>query len=652
VGALDASLVEFPAAALAVSPPASAIVANGHPFTSFSGTVRIAGAGAGPAAAIGLGCSPADYANVVAGDLVVVKRGDCTRTAKARLAAAAGAGAIVLVNTQAGLPPFEGAISGVSVPYLGTQASAGAALLAAQGTVVTITRVAPIVNGGYGSMASFSSGGPRNGDSAVKPDLAAPGVSVFSAATGTGSGGQRESGTSMAVPHVAGVAALVREARPGWTATEVKAALMNTADQSAARIRNLNLRTAGVGVLDAVRALGTTAVATTADGTNALSFGYRPARAGISASRTFTITNRGTTALTYDLASEFNGERGADRGAGVVVDPATVTVAAGASVEVSVTLDMSAGAVAKLPDASQPPGQVVLVRGTVVATPREAGAAPLRVPFNLVPRGLSDLRADAAGPLTVSGTKATGTIALANHGVHRGTADVYAWILGDDAAADAPRSSADLASVGVQTYPGALLLSPVPDDQAVVFAVNVEGRWSTASTVEIDVTIDVDGDGAWDFVVVGADEGAVLNGSDSGRFSAFTFDRNGTVVDAFTADAPMNGSVVLLPTLASSLGLTASSPPIRVRVQSVDRLTRVVDVLPGTGRWQPYRPAVSTADLVDLTAASSTALAVSVSLPDQAAQQVMGWLVVTLDDRNGVEQADRVPLAGLLPPPG
>ena len=649
VGALDASFTEFPAATIGVVPAASAVVANDKTFTTVVGPVRIAGAAAGTATTIGLGCSTADYAGVRPGDIVVVKRGDCTRADKARLAAAAGAAAVVLVNTQAGLPPFEGAISGVDVPFLGTLSSTGPALLAAQGSPITIARVAPIANAGYGQMATFSAGGPRNGDSGVKPDLAAPGVSVFSASAGTGTGGQRESGTSMAVPHVAGLAALLHEARPSWNPAAVKAALMNTADGTAARIKNINMRIAGVGVVDAVRALSTSAVATTADGTNALAFGYRPSRAGISATRTFSIRNTGAAPLTYDLAPAFNGGTGADRGADVVIDPAVVTVPAGASVELAVTLDMSASAVSKLPDASQPAGQVVLVRGTVSATPREAGAVPLRMPFSLVPRGLSDVRAEAAGPLAVTATTATGTVTLSNRGIHRGTADVYAWLLADSAEGDTPASAADLRSLGVQTYPGALLGSTLPDDQAIVFAVNVEGRWSTASTVEVDLPIDVDGDGAYDYTIVGADFGAVMNGSDNGQFAAFTFDRTGRVVDAYIADAPMNGSTLLLPTLASNLGLTPASAPIAVRAQAVDRLTRVVDVLPGIGRWQPFHPAVSNADLIDLTATSSAPLPVSVSLADQAAQRVLGWLVVTLDDRNGGEQADRVALAPLLP---
>lgn len=657
VAALDASREKFTSAILRLPTEASAIVANEVALTTVTGTVRVivdTPTSGTPAPAtpttIGLGCDQRDYGTVRPGDIVVVKRGTCTRTQKARLAADAGAGAVILVNTQRGLPPYEGTIPGVTVPFLGVQQTVTDALLAANGTALTIVSGPDITNGGYGQIATFSAGGPRNGDSAMKPDLAAPGVSILSAAAGTGSGGLLESGTSMAVPHVAGVAALVHQARPGWTPAQVKAALMNTADPTAARIRGINQRVAGTGVVDAVRAVSTAVVATTADGTNALSFGYRPARAGLSPSKTFTITNHGATAATYDLAAEFNGGPGADRGAVVDIQPPVVTVAPGASVEVAVTLSMSAATVAKLPGASQPAGSIVLVRGTVTATPREAGLVPLRMPFGLVPRGLSDLRAEITTPLAVSGTTATGTMDLSNRGIHRGTADVYGWLLADDVDHDAIRSTVDIRSVGVQTYPGFLLDPSATDDLAVVFAVNVEEAWSTASTGEIDLPIDVNGDGQYDVTMVGADFGAVMNGSDDGRFAAIVFARDGTVLSAFVADAPMNGSTVLLPALASDLGVSAASPAFTVRAQSYDRINKVLDKVPGQARWQPFRPAVSTGDLVDLTAASATTLPVRVDLAAQADQQVLGWLVVTLDDRNGESQADRVPLAGLLPP--
>lgn len=77
-------------------------------------------------------------------------------------------------------------------------------------------------------IARFSSVGPtKYGD--AKPDLAAPGAAIVSCDANT-TGWVSYSGTSMATPHVAGAIALILEANPTWTPDQVKAALMNTAN--------------------------------------------------------------------------------------------------------------------------------------------------------------------------------------------------------------------------------------------------------------------------------------------------------------------------------------------------------------------------------------------------------------------------------------
>ena len=79
------------------------------------------------------------------------------------------------------------------------------------------------------TLAAFSARGPRRGDSGLKPEIAAPGLSIASAAQGTGTGAATYSGTSMATPFVAGAAALLRQLHPNWTVEEIKALLLNTA---------------------------------------------------------------------------------------------------------------------------------------------------------------------------------------------------------------------------------------------------------------------------------------------------------------------------------------------------------------------------------------------------------------------------------------
>lgn len=95
-----------------------------------------------------------------------------------------------------------------------------------------------------GAMASFSSQGPRY-DGLMKPDIAAPGVSIGAAISSYTDASfssvesiefntrtyhfAKLSGTSMASPMVAGVAALLLQAKPELSATEVKQILLSTA---------------------------------------------------------------------------------------------------------------------------------------------------------------------------------------------------------------------------------------------------------------------------------------------------------------------------------------------------------------------------------------------------------------------------------------
>ena len=240
----------FPAAIMNLTPGGSvtAINANGwSPLPSGVQHVRVIYSAPG---VVSLGCSVAD--DTAAGPIapntfIVVKRGTCARVAKAIFGQQAGAAGVIMINNAAGLSAVRGAdhsdpirrtpLNGgfhytVTIPFLGVPSGQGPTLVAADGGTLTLSGTT-ITNPGFETLASFSSWGPRSGDSFLKPNVTAPGVSIFSAGMGTGTGPLNDSGTSMAAPHVTGTAALVKQAHPNWRRVKYwDAAIENTADPS------------------------------------------------------------------------------------------------------------------------------------------------------------------------------------------------------------------------------------------------------------------------------------------------------------------------------------------------------------------------------------------------------------------------------------
>ena len=222
--------------------------ANGYAFSGpFTGQIAVITDNPATLADESLGCAVSDYAPA-AGKIAVVNRGTCARVARAVFGQQAGAIAVIMVNNATTLPPFEGKITGnpdtgevydVTIPFLGvkglptTPTSDGGKLRASNGTNGEIVAKS-LTNTNFKGFADFSSGGPRSGDSGLKPDITAPGVSIVSTGSGTGNGAATISGTSMASPHAAGVAVLTKQAHPGSEqgveGPELKAAIINTAD--------------------------------------------------------------------------------------------------------------------------------------------------------------------------------------------------------------------------------------------------------------------------------------------------------------------------------------------------------------------------------------------------------------------------------------
>ncbi len=154
------------------------------------------------------------------------------------------------------------------------------------------------------------------------------------------------------------------------------------------------------------------------------------------------------------------------------------------------------------------------------------------------------------------------------------------------------------------------------------------------------MAVDTNGDGELDFYVVGIDDGQLFAGAYDGLFISAIFDAKFNLVDAWLADAPTNGSTVILPALASDLGLTADAGSFSYWVTAFDGFTGVGDQTRASRPFDAFAPAQSTGDFVAVDSGDKAKVPAWASKVAIASGDVRGWLVVTLDDRNGGAQAD------------
>jgi Subtilase family/Fibronectin type-III domain/PA domain/Peptidase inhibitor I9 len=173
-------------------------------------------------------------ARAVSAAVVVCERGGIARVSKSETVRQAGGDAMVLVNRGPG--PTDADVH--AVPTVQVSSSAGRAirsyLRSHHRDATAALKPSPASKATATGVAGFSAHGPDPAGSAavLKPDVAAPGVGVVSAASPPADDGRLwdiASGTSMAAPQVAGLAADVMAAHPGWSTAAVKSALMTTA---------------------------------------------------------------------------------------------------------------------------------------------------------------------------------------------------------------------------------------------------------------------------------------------------------------------------------------------------------------------------------------------------------------------------------------
>jgi hypothetical protein len=328
---------------------------------------------------------------------------------------------------------------------------------------------------------------------------------------GTGAEAVSLGGTSMAAPHVAGIAALVREARPEWTVEEVKAAIMNTAtgdvtdgDDHTTGTPEAPMRV-GAGRVDALDAVGVDLLAMVADDpdTVGVTFGPVEAASPLTLRKTVEVVNKSarprTARVSYQAATTVPG-------ATFDVWPPVLVVPPGGTTSVDVELTVTPEELRKVADPTVEKVQADVARQFLAeASGRllvRSGDRTLRVPVYAAPKPVADVEAVDRGD---------GTVELDGRGVDQGEGDeayrslVSAFELhgsspelpdcADGVQADCAVNTS--ARGGDLRYVGA-----AGGDGMLAFGVVTWHDWVTLGiATSPEIRIDTDGDGVRDYTV-------------------------------------------------------------------------------------------------------------------------------------------------------
>ena len=176
------------------------------------------------------------------GQIALIQRGGCTFETKIRNAQVAGADGVVVFSDSGAPIPMSGRENSVRIPAVMISLADGRRLveqLEDNERVEVTLGVFMTARDPGNQMQGFSSRGPNQWvPKLLKPDVTAPGMDILAGHSPDAINNLRRekfqyrSGSSMAAPHVAGVAALLKQAHPDWSPAALRSALVTTARQN------------------------------------------------------------------------------------------------------------------------------------------------------------------------------------------------------------------------------------------------------------------------------------------------------------------------------------------------------------------------------------------------------------------------------------
>ena len=501
-----------------------------------------------------------------------------------------------------------------------------------QGTISPLGEGANVVGGlnQVDLISSFSSRGPSQNGFAAKPDISAPGSSIWMASVGTGSGGGAASGTSFAGPLTSGVAALVLSGKPMFAPWQVKAAIMNTANPNVFATKAAGgdtlsgITRMGAGRVQADRAVATGTLAyDSADidptGTvyynTALSFGLQgfTAAGATTVKRTVVVQNLGGSAKTYSIgvASRFAN----DTAKGVTFAPSVSSLTVPANGTATFDLNATATGSALATTGGFPVKLLQTDTCTTTANPPARDATctgkfddveldglvtidggnandRVTVPYLMYPRAASRVTASRVGTAVLA----------SNTGVANTVVDVFNLIGAQD-----PQDQAgpdpinenlpiDIRAVGVRYSAGAVpapLPTGVSSGDVIEFAVSLWRPMDTWRLATFNIEVDINNDGVADFVVRNLNSSANRQAVFIAPVTPALPNGGANGGGFFSAAATLSSTKMVLPVFASLLGVNVNSR-IGIRVKSSNGSTAsgwpVFDTVPDSNTFQYFRP--------------------------------------------------------------